>query len=68
MERHHAVAAALAAGDVHTDQARVIVDAVDDLPADVGSWVAPAATAFLLEKATEHDARALRSSAGACSR
>ena len=52
MERHHAVAAALAAGDVHTDQARVIVDAVDDLPADIESWVAPAATAFLLEKAT----------------
>ena len=60
MERHHAVAAALAAGHVHTDQARVIVDAVDDLPADVESWVAPAATAFLLEKAAEHDARALQ--------
>ena len=60
LERHHAVAAALAGGDVHTDQARVIVDAVDDLPDDIESWVAPAATAFLLEKATEHDSKALR--------
>jgi Domain of unknown function (DUF222) len=60
MERHHAVAAALAAGHVHTDQAQVIVDAVDDLPDDIESWVAPAATAFLMDRAAEHDAKALR--------
>ena len=60
MERHQAVAAALASGQLRTDQAREIVDAVDSLPADVDSWVPPAATAFLLEKATDHDVKALR--------
>lgn len=60
MERHHAVAAALAAGHVHTDQAQVIVNAVEDLPDDIEAWVAPAATAFLLDRAAEHDAKALR--------
>lgn len=51
---------ALSAGTLLTDQARVIVDAVDALPDDVDAWVTPAATAFLLEKAAEHDAKALR--------
>ena len=60
LERHEDVAAALAAGDLRTDQARMIVDAVDALPDDVESWVVGDATRFLLEKAVEHDAKALR--------
>jgi hypothetical protein len=60
LQRHEDVAAALAAGDVRTDQAGVIVDAVDALPADVPDWVGVDATRFLLEQAVEHDAKALR--------
>ena len=60
LARHATVRDALAAGTLLTDQARVIVDAVDALPDDVEAWVPPAATAFLLEKAGEHDAKALR--------
>ena len=60
LERHATVRDALASGTLLTDQARVIVEAVDALPADVETWVPPAATAFLLEKAGEHDAKALR--------
>lgn len=60
LEHHDHVAAALAAGDLRSDQARVIVDAVDDLPNEVDAWVPAAATGFLLEKAGEHDAKALR--------
>ena len=51
---------ALASGDLRTDQAGVIVAAVDALPDDVAAWVPAAATEFLLDKATEHDAKALR--------
>lgn len=60
LERHDAVARALAAGRLRTDQAKVIVDAIDALPDDLETWVPQAATAFLLDKAAEHDARALR--------
>ena len=60
LEHHDTVRAALAAGDLRTDQAGVIVAAVDALPADVADWVPPAATQFLLREATEHDAKALR--------
>ena len=60
LERHEDVAAALAAGDLRTDQARVIVDAVDALPDEVEAWVPVEATRFLLERAVEHDAKALR--------
>ena len=45
---------------MRTDQASVIVAAVDALPADVQDWVPPAATEFLLTQAAEHDAKALR--------
>ena len=51
---------ALAAGEVLTDQARVIVEAIDALPADAEPWVAKAGTEFMLDKAGEHDAKALR--------
>lgn len=60
LERHDDVARALAAGTLRTDQARVVVDAVDALPDDLEAWVRQAATAFLLDKAAEQDARALR--------
>ena len=60
LERHDEVASALARGDLRTDQARVIVEAVDALPADVEDWVPAAATAFLLDHAADHDAKALR--------
>ena len=60
LERHDRVRAALAAGELRTDQAGVIVAAVDDLPDAVEDWVPVAATEFLLDKAREHDAKALR--------
>ncbi|QIK74644.1 HNH endonuclease signature motif containing protein [Nocardioides piscis] len=60
LERHGSVREALAAGGLLTDQARVIVEAVDALPDDVAEWVPPAATDFLLDKARDHDAKALR--------
>lgn len=60
LEQHHEVADRLATGELRTDQARVIADAVDALPADVDEWVPEAATRFLLDKAREHDAKQLR--------
>ncbi|QIK74357.1 HNH endonuclease signature motif containing protein [Nocardioides piscis] len=60
LERHGCVRDALAGGGLLTDQASVIVDAVDALPDDVAEWVSPAATEFLLDKARDHDAKALR--------
>ncbi|WP_439937217.1 DUF222 domain-containing protein [Nocardia sp. N13] len=60
LEEHEPVATALAAGELRSDQARVVVDAVDALPADVAAWVPAAAEAFLLDQAREHDAKALR--------
>ena len=60
LERYDTVRAALAVGELRTDQAGVIVAAVDALPTDVEDWVPPAATEFLLGQAGEHDAKALR--------
>ena len=60
LEDHELVASALAAGELRTDQARAIVDAVAELPDDVEAWVPEAATGFLLDRAMEHDAKALR--------
>lgn len=60
LERHEHVRSALASGSLVTDQARVIVDAVDALPAGVESWVPERATEFLLQQARHHDAKALR--------
>ena len=60
LEEHDQVATSLAAGAIRTDQAQVIVSAVDALPDDVAAWVPEAATTFLLDKAAEHDAKALR--------
>lgn len=60
LEDHQEVSRALVAGDVRTDQARVVTEAVDALPDGVAEGVPEAATRFLLEKAGEHDAKALR--------
>ncbi|NPC41580.1 HNH endonuclease signature motif containing protein [Nocardioides sp. zg-1230] len=60
LEDHDEVAQGLASGDLRTDQARVIADAVDELPDAVEDWVPAAATRFLLDKAGEHDAKDLR--------
>ncbi|CAN0378825.1 unnamed protein product, partial [Phaeothamnion confervicola] len=60
LEDHEEVARALVAGDVRTDQARVVTEAVDALPDVVEEGVSEAATRFLLDKAGEHDAKALR--------
>lgn len=60
-DRHAPVARALAAGVLRVEQARVIVEAVDALPA---RWVDDAtreqARDHLLAAATDHDAKALR--------
>jgi hypothetical protein len=60
LEDHEEVAHALVAGDVRTDQARVVTESVDALPDAADAWVPEAATRFLLEKAREHDATTLR--------
>lgn len=60
LEDHEEVAQALVTGDVRTDQARVVTESVDALPDTVAASVPEAATRFLLEKAGEHDAKALR--------
>ncbi|WP_367650380.1 DUF222 domain-containing protein [Nocardioides sp. zg-DK7169] len=58
---HDLVREALAAGRIHVDQAQVIVDAVDDLPADlVDETTRARAEEFLVEQAGEHDAITLR--------
>ena len=58
---HEPVREALASGVVLVDQAAVIVDAVDALPADlVDAGVVADAERVLLEHAADHDAKALR--------
>jgi hypothetical protein len=58
--RHDQVRGALATGEVCVEQARVIVEAVEDLPDEVEAWVPVEATEHLLDKARDHDAKALR--------
>ncbi|WP_341927448.1 DUF222 domain-containing protein [Nocardioides psychrotolerans] len=61
VEDHHPeVGAALAAGGLRPEQARVVVDAVDALPDDVDPQVVDQARAHLLAEAAHHDAKALR--------
>ena len=58
---HEGVADALAAGDIVTEQATVIVDAVDALPTDlVDHETIAQARSRLLAEARHHDAKALR--------
>lgn len=60
-EAHPAVDGALADAAINVEQAAVIVDAVDALPTDlVAATTVQEAEAFLLAKARDHDARALR--------
>ncbi len=59
--QHEPVREALAVGDVLGDQAAVITDAVDALPADlVDPDTLARAEACLLDAAADHDAKALR--------
>ena len=57
---HEPVRAALAAGDLVLEQARVIVHAVEQLPADLEQGLVEQAERFLIAEAAHHDARALR--------
>ena len=57
---HHPVADRLREGRLLPDQAGVIVQAVEQLPADLGRDVAVRARDHLLEAAAHHDARRLR--------
>ena len=60
-EAHEPVRRALAVGEVLADQAAVIVDAIEALPADLAeASVVDQAQALLLAEAADHDARALR--------
>ena len=57
---HPMVAQTLESGEVRTDQARVIVEAVDALPARIDAETRERAESALLELAGRHDARELR--------
>ena len=59
-DQHAGVREALAAGDLLPDQARVIIDAVGALPDEVSAEIRTQAEGFLLDQATDHDAKALR--------
>ena len=57
---HASVADALMRGQLHTDQARVIVEAVDALPASLAPELRDRAREVLLTDAARHDAHDLR--------
>ncbi|WP_269211728.1 DUF222 domain-containing protein [Nocardioides sp. cx-169] len=60
LEHHETVAEALAKGVILTDQAQVIVEAVDALPEGLQPQVRLEARDHLLAQAAHHDAKALR--------
>ena len=60
LEAHPTTRKALATGEVLTDQAQVIVDAVERLPEHLDTETVEQAEAHLLRAAAEHDANALR--------
>ena len=60
LEVHPAVASALSSGELRTEQARVVADAVDALPARVDDETRWRAETVLLGLARDHDARELR--------
>ena len=60
LEAHPAVASALSSGELRTEQARVVADAVDALPARVDEETRWRAETVLLGLASDHDARELR--------
>jgi hypothetical protein len=57
---HPAVDQALTTASINVEQAQVIVDAVDELPATIEASTVAEAEAFLLREAADHDAKALR--------
>lgn len=57
---HEPVRHALADGDLNPEQALVITDHIDALPADVATEVRAKAVTVLLEEAQHHDAKDLR--------
>jgi hypothetical protein len=60
LDQHSAVASALTSGELRTEQARAIVEAVDVLPAKVDADTRGLAETTLLELASRHDARDLK--------
>ncbi len=60
LEEHPWVATALTSGAVRTEQARVVVEAVDALPSHVVAGVREEAEEALLRLAGQHDARELK--------
>lgn len=60
LEQHAGVASALTSGELRTEQARVIAEAVDALPVRVDAETRGLAEAALLGFAGKHDARELR--------
>lgn len=60
LEEHADVATALTSGELRTEQARVIAEAVDALPAQVDALTRGLAEMTLLELARRHDARDLK--------
>ncbi len=60
LERHEPVARALSSGSIRTEQARMIVEAVDALPSRVDEDVRGQAEAVMLDLAAQHDARDLK--------
>jgi hypothetical protein len=60
LDRHERTRAALAAGDLHAEQAEVIVSAVDQLPEGLDPTQIERAEQHLLSEAAHRDAKALR--------
>ncbi|WP_224274889.1 HNH endonuclease signature motif containing protein [Nocardioides lacusdianchii] len=60
LAQHPWVATALTSGAVRTEQARMVVEAVDALPSHVGASVRDDAEEALLRLALQHDARELK--------
>ena len=60
LEEHAHVAVALTSGELRTEQARVVVEAVDALPSHVDPSIRDLAETTLLGLATRHDARDLK--------
>src|SRR4051794_54559 len=59
-ERHAPVRAALAAGPLTVDQARVVTEAIDALPAETDPALAERAARHLIDQAAHFDATALK--------
>ena len=60
LERHPSLAATMTAGELRTEQARVIAEAVDALPVDIDPETRDRAETTLLSLAAQHDARDLK--------